>query len=186
MPPSPTYQEKVWHLTLTSDLLTQISMGNAYSSRTIFLPSLKLLGQSILELSVAQSVGDQHNLWPWPTDLDINRDHLLIKDYVPTKFEASRAKRSWIISCTRCGRPRWPLTLTLDLNSNRDYLLIMDYIPTKFEASWAKPSWVISCTRLRGIDIRPTDRQTDMCKAIPVCPSFFERGGGHKNVSVRG
>ena len=22
----------------------------------------------------------------WPTDLEINRDHLLIKDYLPTKF----------------------------------------------------------------------------------------------------
>ena len=29
----------------------------------------------------------------WPTDLKINRDHLLIKDYLPTKFEASGAKR---------------------------------------------------------------------------------------------
>ena len=37
----------------------------------------------------------------WPTDLKINRDHLLIKDYLPTKFEASRAKPSWVISCTR-------------------------------------------------------------------------------------
>ena len=30
----------------------------------------------------------------WPTDLKINRDHLLTKDYLPTKFEASGAKRS--------------------------------------------------------------------------------------------
>ena len=29
-----------------------------------------------------------------PTDLNINRDHLLIKDYLPTKFENSEAKRS--------------------------------------------------------------------------------------------
>ena len=29
-----------------------------------------------------------------PTDLNINRDHLLIKDYLPTKFEASGAKPS--------------------------------------------------------------------------------------------
>ena len=34
-------------------------------------------------------------------DLNINRDHLLIKDYLPTKFEASGEKCSWIISCTR-------------------------------------------------------------------------------------
>ena len=32
----------------------------------------------------AQDVEDQ--LYLWPTDLNINRDHL-IKDYIPTKFE---------------------------------------------------------------------------------------------------
>ena len=40
-----------------------------------------------------------HDLWP--THLKIYRDHLLIKDYLPTKFEASGAKPSWVISCTR-------------------------------------------------------------------------------------
>ena len=50
-----------------------------------------------------------------PTDLDIDRGHLLIKDYLPTKFEASVAKLSWVISCTRCGRLTLPLTLTFDL-----------------------------------------------------------------------
>ena len=29
-----------------------------------------------------------------PTDLNISRNHLLIKDYLPTKFEAFEAKRS--------------------------------------------------------------------------------------------
>ena len=80
-----------------------ISIGVIYSWRTIYLPSLKLLGQNVLELSVAQSEVDWHDLWP--TDLNINRDHLLIKDYlhvhVPTKFEASWAKHSWVIRCTR-------------------------------------------------------------------------------------
>ena len=54
------------------------------------------------------------DLWPalWPTDQNINRDHLLIKDYLPSKFEASGAKRSWVISCTMCGRLTWPMTLT--------------------------------------------------------------------------
>ena len=37
----------------------------------------------------------------WPTDLTIDRDHLLTKDYLPTNFEASWAKRSGVISCTR-------------------------------------------------------------------------------------
>ena len=51
----------------------------------------------------------------WPTDLNINRGHLLIKDYLPTKFEASGAKRSWVISCTRWSKVAWHLTLTFDL-----------------------------------------------------------------------
>ena len=34
-------------------------------------------------------------------DLNINRDHLLVKDNRPTKFEASGAKCSRVISCTR-------------------------------------------------------------------------------------
>ena len=51
----------------------------------------------------------------WPTDLNINRVHLLIKDYLPTKFEASGAKHAWVISCTRWSRLAWPLTLTFDL-----------------------------------------------------------------------
>ena len=45
----------------------------------------------------------------WPLTWK-NRNHLLIMDYLPTKFEASGGKRSWIISCTRCGRQRRPLT----------------------------------------------------------------------------
>ena len=81
----------------------------------------------------------------WPTDLNINRGHLLIKDYLPTKFEASGAKRSWVISCTRWSKVAWPWPT--DLNINRDHLLTKDYRPTKFEASGAKRSWVISCTR---------------------------------------
>ena len=45
-------------------------------------------------------------------DLNINRDHLpvLIKDYLPTKFEASEAKRSRVISCTRYGQSTRTLT----------------------------------------------------------------------------
>ena len=104
-----------WPLTLTFDLLTWISIGVIYSWRTIYLPSLKLLGQSVLELSVAQGEVDWYDHWPWPTDLNINRGHLLIKDYIPTKFEASGAKRSWVISCTRWSKLAWPLTLTFDL-----------------------------------------------------------------------
>ena len=74
----------------------------------------------------------------WPTDLNINNGHLVIKDYLPTKFEASWAKRSWVISCTRWSRLTWPLTLAFDLlilNINRGHILIKDNLPKKFEAS---------------------------------------------------
>ena len=107
------FERLTWPLTLTFDLLTWLSIGIIYSSRTIYLPSLKLLGQSVVELSVAQGLEYWHDLWP--TNLTINRDHLLIKDYLPTKFEASGAKRCWVIRCTRFGRLTWPLTLTFDL-----------------------------------------------------------------------
>ena len=130
---------------LPFDLLTWISIGIIYSSRTIYLPSLKLLGQSVLELSVAQCVGDWHDLWPWP--LNINRDHLLMKDYLPTKFEASDAKHSWVISCRRYGQSTWPLTFTLLTWKSK--LLTLDYLPTKFEACKTKHCWVIGRTRYR-------------------------------------
>ena len=98
-----------WPLTLAFDLLTWISIGGIYSSRTIYLPSLKLLGQSVLALSVAQGEVDWHafDLDLWPTDLNIDRGHLLNKDYIPTKFEASGAKHSWVISCTRWSKVDW-------------------------------------------------------------------------------
>ena len=147
---------------MTFDLLTWMKIGIIYSSRTIYVPILKLLMQSVLELSIAQGMGNQHDLWPWP-DLNINRDHLLILDYLPTKFEACRTKH-----CYRLPKVQEIMTSDLDLwstdlNINRDHLLIKDYLPTKFAASGAKCSWVISCTRLRETDIltdRPTDRQT--------------------------
>ena len=62
-----------------------------------------------------QHVKSRLDLWPalWPTDLNINRDHQLIKDYLPTKFEASWAKCSWVISCTMCGRLTWLMTFDL-------------------------------------------------------------------------
>ena len=104
MPPFP----KLLRIGLTFDLLTWISIGIIYSSRSIiYLPSLKLLGQSVLEFSVTQGEVDWHDLWPWPTDLNINRDHLLMKDYLPTKFEASQAKCSRVISVTRLRDTDW-------------------------------------------------------------------------------
>ena len=122
------------------------------------LPSLKLEGQSIVEVSVAQGIGDQHDLDIWPIDLNINR-YLLIKEYLPAKFEASLAKCSWVISYIRLRATNIPTAgwtcvtqhelWPTDLNINRDHLLILDYLTTKFEACRTKHCWVISCTRYR-------------------------------------
>ena len=133
MPPFPN----IWKIGLTFDLdlwpTTWISIRIIYSWRTIYLPSLKHQGQSVPDLSVAQGLRDWHDLWTWPTDMTIIRDHLLIKDYLPTKFEASGAKCCWFIHCTRIGRLTWPLTPTFDLLtwlSIGIILLIKDYLPT--------------------------------------------------------
>ena len=151
----------------------------------------------------------------WPTDLNINRGHLLIKVYLPTKFEASGAKRSWVISCTRWSRLAWPLILIFDLNINRGHLLIQDYLPTKFEASWAKHSWVIKLAWPLTLDLNinrghllikdylPSKSEASWAKHswvisckrlrdinIPtdMCKAIcpsFFKGGGHKYFIIR-
>ena len=55
----------------------------------------------------------------WPTDLNINRGHLLIKDYLPTKFEASWAKHSWVMSCTRLRDTDIPTDRHTDRHTDR-------------------------------------------------------------------
>ena len=57
------------------------------------------------------------NMWKvclalWPTDQNINRDHLFIKDYVPTKFEASWANRSGVSKDVGDWHDLWPWPLT--------------------------------------------------------------------------
>ena len=121
-----------------------------------------------------------------PTDLNIDRGHLLIKDYLPTKFEASGAKHYWVVSCTRCGRLTWLLSLTFDLNINRDHLLIKDYLPTKFKASGAKHSWVISCTRWSRLEWPLTltfdlNINRDHLIIMDYQPTTFEAGGAKRS-----
>ena len=48
----------------------------SYSSRTIYLISLKLLGQGVLELSFTQGVEGQHYLWPTDPNTRSNTGHL--------------------------------------------------------------------------------------------------------------
>ena len=81
----------------------------------------------------------------WPTDLNINSDHLLVKYYLPTKFVTYGTKSSWVISCTRCRRLTWPLILVFELLT---WLSRTIYLPS-LKLLGGKRSWVISCTRYR-------------------------------------
>ena len=93
---------------------------------------LKLLGPNVL------------------ADLIIDRDHQLIMDFLPTKFEASETNRSWVLQLHKVLEINVTFSLDLwptELNINRDHLLMKDYLPTKFEASGVKLFWIISCTR---------------------------------------
>ena len=77
----------------------------------------------------------------------INKNHLLIKDNLYTKLEASWGR----VFLSYQWHNMWETDMTFDLglwptdmNIQRDHLLIKDYLPTKFEVSGAKPSWVIN------------------------------------------
>ena len=85
-----------------------------------------------------------------PTDLDIDSGHLLIKDYLPTKFTAPGAKRSWVISSTRCRRLTWPLTLTWIsigiIYSSKDYLpneVNRYFVAKKRSISGLSMNWIL-------------------------------------------
>ena len=163
-------------ITLTFDLLIWKSIGVIYSPRTIYLPSLKLLGQSVLELSVAQGEVNWHDLWP--TDLKINRDHLLTKDYLFTKFEASEAKCSWVISCTSevNWHDLWPWPLTWK-SIRIIYPPRTIYLPSLKLLGQS----VIELSVAQGEGLptyRPTDIPTDR-QVQSNMPSFFK--GGYKN-----
>ena len=173
-----------WPLTLTFDLLTWKSIGIIYSWRTVYLPSLKLLGQSVLDLSYqlhkAWDTNMAYDLDLWPTDLNINRDHLLIMEYLPTKFEASWAKCSWLISCTRCWWPTWPLTLTFDLLTWKSIGIIYS------SRTIYVPSLKLLGKSLLGLSVaqgwgRPTYRPTDGPTDGPTCATQyappFSKGG---------
>ena len=90
MPLSPTYLNR-FHC-LTFDLLNWLSIGCIYFSSTIYLPSLKLLWQSVLELSVARCYGR-------PTDVPTDRH---VQSNLPSFFKGvpgfpQSLKSPWIL-----------------------------------------------------------------------------------------
>ena len=115
----------------------------------------------------------------WPSDLKINRGHLQVTINVPMKCHDPRQKRSWVIirkSFDYFGS-LWPWPC--DLKINRGHLRVMINVPMKFHDPRRMRSWLIIRQPPGGRTDRPTDRPTDMSKAI--YPLFFE-GGHNKEV----
>ena len=125
----------------------EILIGIIYLWRIMYLSILKLLGQNVLEFSVAQGMQGQLDLWP--TRLNINWEHLLMNDYLPNlkllgqtilELHVSVAKRIEINSqyLWHWSLSYWPEYKKV--SSTRQ--------PTKFKAfCGTKRSWVITCTR---------------------------------------
>ena len=87
-----SYQlHKVYEINITFDLLTWISIGIIYSPRTILPSNFKLLGQSILELTVAQGKGIS-------TYRPTNR-LTCAKQYAPPSWKGVGRKYQW--ECSR-------------------------------------------------------------------------------------
>ena len=107
----------------------------------------------------------------WPTDLAINRDYLLIKDYLPIKFEAFGAKCCWVISCTRFERLTWPLTLTFDLLTWLSIGIIYSPRTIYLPSFWGKAFWSYQLHKVKGY--RHTDRPTDIPTYRPTCATQY-------------
>ena len=128
-----SYQlHNVWetNMTFELDLLTCISIGIILSSWTIHQPSMKIVGQSVLELSVAQGEVDWHDLWPWPlTYISIGIIYSSRTIYLPSL--KLLAERSWVISCTRLREtdiqtdPRTDRNTDGHVQSNMPLLIIL-------------------------------------------------------------
>jgi hypothetical protein len=80
----------------------------------------------------------------WPSDLKINRGHLLIMTNLHVKYEDCGSKESQgigrksFLKSRRCDLDLWPS----DLKINRGYLLIMTNLHAKYEHCGSKESQV--------------------------------------------
>ena len=126
--------------------------GDTKNSQGTHMPNIDVCKTLMPPFPNIWRIGLTFDLDLWPTDLKINRDHLLIKDYLPTKFEASGSKPSWVISCTRLRETDIPTDWQTDRPTDRQ---------TDRQTN------------------QPTDRPTDMCNAL--CPSFFKGGHKYEN-----
>ena len=131
---------------------------------TTSIPSMKILGQSVLKLLTGQGFDLQcycdFNLWP--RNIKINRGHLLIMTNLNTKLEDPRLMCYQVIDRTRFwpSMSLWPWHLTKNPKFNMGHLLVMTNHYTKLEVPWTMSSLVIGRTRcVYGPTAdQPTDR----------------------------
>ena len=76
---------------------TSAKVGSKFLNRQLRITPLRSMSQGQQEMFVKHLCPIyQHMRIGLTMDLTINRGHLLIKDYLPTKFEASEAKHSGV------------------------------------------------------------------------------------------
>ena len=112
-------------MTLTFDLLTSKSIGVIYWSWPTCIPSMKILCPSVLQLLSGNKCDgcdlDHCDLDLWPSDLKINRGHLLVVTNLHIKYEVPGPKQKLFISSLSL----WPfklmvtVTLTLDVLTSK-------------------------------------------------------------------
>ena len=169
--------EETWTLT-REEVLTVIVQMYVWTEITAYLKKKMFVKHLCTPSRKAVTFQLHHS----PTDLNIERGNLLIKDYLPTKFKASGAKCSCIISCTMYGDQHdlwpWPLTYWPEYQKvSSTHQGLSTYQVWSF---WCK---ALLCYRLHKLWIEtdwttdgPTDIPIDMCKSI--CLSFCEGVGG--------
>ena len=91
-----------------------------------------------------------------PNDLNINRDHLLTKEYLPTKLKLLGQNIPELSVAQGVGDEYdlWPT----DLDINRDNLLTKDYLPTM--QVWSLLDKAFMSYRVHNVKGKPTDQLT--------------------------
>ena len=124
------------------------------------------------------------NLGLWPTDLNLyKRDHLLTKDYLPTKLEASGAKSCWVISCTRCVRLTWPFTQWAWISIGIIFSPRTVYQPSLKVLGLSVVELSVAQGVRDWLDLWPTDHLL-IKDCLPV-PTKFEASGGKALLSYQ-
>ena len=98
-----TYQ--TWPLTLTFDLLTWISIGIIYPSRTIYLPSYQVWsfwGKAFLSYQLHKVKGDRHTDLPTNMYRHSGQRTDMCKAICPSFFKGGHKYWSWCLFLIQC------------------------------------------------------------------------------------